>query len=134
MTTQKVAFAARIDGETLADSLGAAPKAVVVTVQDGREVRREVRDKPFHEHHDHAHHDEHAEHAEHDHHGEHGHHGGPGPSFAVITDCQALITRKIGPPGYSLARELGITLYVVQAQSVAEALQAYLAGELEAAQ
>lgn len=124
MTTQKIAFATRIDAETLADTFGTAPKAVVVSVRDGREVAREVRDKPFHEPHDHPHHGEHAEHDP--------QHDGPGANFAVITDCQALVTRKIGPPGYAFARELGIALYVVRVKTVAEVLGAYLDGKLEA--
>ena len=121
MSAQKIAFAADIDEETLSDTFGTAPKAVIITVEDGRQVGRDVRDKPFHGPHDHHHHPHDEEHS----------HDGPAANFAVITDCHALITRRIGAPGIDHAAELGIALFVVRAKTVAEALQAYLEGSLK---
>lgn len=125
MSSHKIAFAAGIDEETLSDTFGTAPKAVVVTVEDGREVAREARDKPFHGRHEHDHH-----HEQHEHGHEHGH-DGPAANFAVITDCDALVTRRIGAAGVDHAAELGISLFIVRSKTIEEALQAYLEGSLK---
>ncbi len=107
------------DGITLSNRFGQARKVLVVTVEDGREIGRELRDKAFTAHH-HGHHD----------HDEHHHHDGPQDKFVAITDCKVLITRSIGPHGAEHAATLGIQLYTVNETSVEEALRQYLAGTL----
>lgn len=108
------------DGETLSNRFGQARHVLVVTIDGGREVSRELRDKAYHaghHHHDHAH-------------GEHDHEG-PQDKFATVTDCDVLITRSIGQHGAQYAASLGIQLYAVSETSVEEALSRYLAGTLE---
>lgn len=114
----KIAFGSD-DGTALSARFGQARKTVVVTVQDGQEIAREMRDKAYnagHHHHDHDDDD---------------HHAPPTDKFAAITDCQVLVTRSIGPHGAHYAESLGIQLYTVREQTVEAALEGYLAGTLE---
>ena len=120
MSTVKIAFGTDADGVTLSNRFGQASKVVVVTVEDGREVTREVRPK---EHHSHDHHHDH------EHHHEHG--GGPAVHFRPIQDCQVVVTRSIGPHGLAYAQSQGMQLYAVSEKTVDEALSKYLAGTLQ---
>ncbi len=125
MSTVKIAFGTQADGVTLSDRFGQACQVVVVTVEDGREVAREVRPKVHHEPHDHHHHHHH------EHHHHHGHGGGPAAHFAPIQDCQVVVTRSIGAGGLTYAQSLGMQLYAVSEKTVDEALSKYLAGTLQ---
>ena len=127
MSTIKIAFGTEADGMTLSNRFGQASKVVVVTVEDGREVAREVRAK---EHHAHDHHDHDHHHHHHDHH-HHGHGGGPAVHFRPIQDCQVVVTRSIGPGGLAYAQSQGMQLYAVSEKTVDEALEHYLAGTLQ---
>ena len=109
------------DGVVLSNRFGQARQAVVITVQDGREIAREQRDKAYNREHTH-------------HHGDHDHdhdHEPPTDKFAAIRDCQVLVTRSIGPHGAEYAAQLGMQLYTVRARTVDEALAGYLSGTLE---
>ncbi len=135
MSIVKIAFGTDADGVTLSNRFGQASQVVVVTVEDGREVAREVRPKAHHDH-DHHHHDHEGDchgHGcdEHEHVHGHGHGGGPAVHFGPIQDCQVVVTRSIGPGGQAYAQSRGIQLYAVSDRTVDEALSKYLAGTLQ---
>ena len=130
MSTVKIAFGTDADGMTLSNRFGQASKAVVVTVEDGREVAREVRPKEHHSH-DHEHGCQGHGCHEHDSQHHHGHGGGPAVHFRPIQDCQVVVTRSIGPGGLAYAQRQGVQLYAVSDKTVDEALSKYLAGTLQ---
>ncbi len=104
------------DPQTISAHFGRAPLVVAVTVEDGREIAREVRPRgEGGHHHDH----------DHDH-----HHRDHGPKFAEMADCQVMIVRGIGSPALDHAQAMGMTVYLVDQPSVDAALAAYLAGTL----
>ncbi len=111
MPVFKIGFASH-DGETISAHFGYAPLAVVVTLEDGQEIAREVREKghkvPNDPRHTHDPHDK----------------------FAAVTDCDLLVAGGIGPPGMAYAGRLGIEVWLVAEQTVDEALRAYLDGTL----
>ncbi len=114
----KIAFVTE-DEQTISAHFGRAPKVVVVTVEDGKEVAREVRDKEVHGH-DHDH--------DHDHgHGHHDH----GSIFSTMADCDALVVRGIGSPAVAHAQNMGLRVFLTRRKTIDEALAAYLAGELD---
>lgn len=108
------------DPQTISAHFGRAPLLVAVTVEDGREIAREVRPRGEDGHH----HDHDHEH-EHDH-----HHRDHGPKFAEMADCQVMIVRGIGSPALDHAQAMGMAVYLVDQPSVDAALAAYLAGTL----
>jgi len=104
------------DPQTISAHFGRAPLVVAVTVEDGREIAREVRPRGeggYHHDHDHDH-----------------HHRDHGPKFAEMADCQVMIVRGIGSPALDHAQAMGMTVYLVDQPSVDAALAAYLAGTL----
>lgn len=114
------------DAQTISAHFGRAPLVVAVTVEDGREVARDVRPRGDggHQHqHDHAHGHEHEH--EHDH-----HHRDHTSKFAELADCQVMIVRGIGSPALDHAQAMGLRVYLVSESSVDGALAAYLAGTL----
>lgn len=104
------------DPQTISAHFGRAPLVVAVTVEDGREIAREVRPRGeggYHHDHDHDH-----------------HHRDHGPKFAEMADCQVMIVRGIGSPALDHAQAMGMTVCLVDQPSVDAALAAYLAGTL----
>ena len=121
MTVEKIAFVSD-EGQNISAHFGRAPKVVVISVEDGREIGRELRDKEAHDQHEHGH--DHA----HDHtHHQHDHTG----KFAAMADCQVLIGRGMGSPALAHAEGMGLRVYLVSQATIDEALQAYLAGTLQ---
>ncbi len=131
----KIAFITD-DGKTISRHFGRAGHYLVVEIENGEEVSREMRDKLGHqnftqsgEHHDHDHHD-------HDHH-EQGAHAGAGAhgkhmSMAeAIGDCQVLVCGGMGMGAYQSMQQLGITPIVTQESDIDAALSAYLSGDLK---
>jgi len=118
------------DPQTISAHFGRAPLVVAVTVEDGREIARDVRPRSeggHHHHHNHHHDHDHDHSHEHD----HGHHHGDhSPKFAELADCQVMIVRGIGSPALDHAQARGMAVYLVAQSSVDEALAAYLAGTL----
>lgn len=155
-TTQTLRIGFVCDDEhTITAHFGHAPLVVVVTLDNGQEVAREIRAKDYnpgepHGHdHDHDHDHEHEQSGdplhvpvhEHEHGHEHGHrhdhghghgHGGGGPhaKFAALHDCDVMIVGGIGGRGAAYAAEQGIRLLAVRERSVDAALRAYLDGTL----
>ena len=130
--TTKIAFPTD-DGQTISAHFGRAQQFLVVTLQDGREMARERRDKPAHKGgHHHGPQDSspvrldavvvNAEPA-----ADHGH----GGMFAQLADCQVLIAGGMGQPAYDRAQAQGMTVFTPSLKQIDEALAAYVAGTLE---
>lgn len=101
---------------------GRARQYVVVTVEDGKVVGREVRDKAFH-HHGPDGHDQHA----HDHDHRHGPHA---EMAAPISDCQVVLAGGMGTPAYQSLKSYGIEPVITDVREIDEAVAAYLNGSL----
>lgn len=114
MVVEKIAFVCD-DEENISAHFGRAPKVIVVTLEDGQEVGREVRDKAYHGQHDASHGPQHHDH---------------GGMFAPIADCQVMIVRGAGSPAVAHAESMGLKVYLVEQKMVDQALQAYLGGTL----
>jgi predicted Fe-Mo cluster-binding NifX family protein len=119
------------DGVTISQHFGRAPFYVVVTVEDGKIVSREQRDKLGHAHFANEPHEE-------------GHGGDPrGHGFdpaaqnrharmaAAIADCQVLLARGMGAGAYQSMAQAGVRPIVTDIPTIDEAMQAYLAGNIE---
>jgi len=116
----KIAFVAD-DAQTISSHFGRAPQVVVITVEGGKEVAREVRSKE-------AHGQEH----EHDHSHDHGHHQRDhGSKFEPMRDCQVLVVRGMGGPAFDHARSMGLEVFMTAEKNIDAALAAYLAGKLD---
>jgi predicted Fe-Mo cluster-binding NifX family protein len=117
------------DGKTISQHFGRAPYYVVVTVEAGQIVDRQMRDKLGHAHFhnephegdqpgqphgfDPASHDRHLRMAE------------------AITDCEALLCRGMGAGAYHSMQQRGIRPIVTDLEDIDEAIQAYLNGTIE---
>ncbi len=120
--------AASEDGTTITQHFGRAPYYMVVTVEEGRIVQRERRDKPGH--------------------GQHAHtpgspaHGEPGHGFdpaaqsrhasmaRVIADCAVVLARGMGSGAYESMKAAGIRPVVTDIESIDEAALAAAAGTI----
>ncbi|HHX42715.1 MAG TPA: dinitrogenase iron-molybdenum cofactor biosynthesis protein [Chloroflexi bacterium] len=115
------------DQRTISAHFGRAQYYVVVTVEDGTIVHREVRPKLGHQHFaghevhqpgnghgmDPASHDRHVSMAE------------------AIRDCEALLARGMGRGAYLSMERLGITPIATDVESIDQAVLAYAQGRLE---
>ncbi len=119
----RIAFVAD-DAQTISAHFGRAPYVVVVTVEGGREVSREVREKEAHGSHEHDH--------GHSHEHEQGHHHRDHSSkFAAMEDCDVMVVRGIGSPALAHAQTLGLEVFLTRESSIDAALTAYLTGQLD---
>jgi len=116
------------DGTTISQHFGRAPYYVVLTVENGKVVKTEKRDKA-------GHHtfgaDEHHETAP----GErHGYDAGAQSRHATmaqsIADCQVLLAGGMGWGAYESLKSHGIETVVTDVQSIEEAVKLYLEGKL----
>ncbi|MBN1201057.1 MAG: hypothetical protein JXJ20_04300 [Anaerolineae bacterium] len=133
MPVERIAFVCDETG-ALSAHFGQAPQVIVVTVEDGRPVARDTRDKVHSPPHDHDHdHDAHA------HRNDdpdccrnvgRGGRGGRNRKFDAMRDCQVMVVRGIGKRALGHAREYGLRVYAVPQKTVDEALLAYLDGTL----
>lgn len=119
----RIAFVAD-DAQTISAHFGRAPYVVVVTLENGQEISREVREKEAHGSHAHEH--GHAHEHEHDH-----HHRDHSSKFAAMEDCDVMIVRGIGSPALAHAQTLGLEVFLTQENNIDAALAAYLAGQLD---
>ena len=123
----KIAFITD-DGKTISQHFGRAPYYLVLEVEDGEVVNREMRDKMGHTHFksDEHHHDSskgsgmdaesHKKHT----------------SMAqAIDDCETLICGGMGMGAYQSMQQVGIIPIVTDLINIDEALQAYLARDLK---
>lgn len=129
--TQKGDFSMKIaviteDGKTISQHFGRAPYYMVLSVENGQIVQREMREKIGHNQCDH--------HAEHQPAGEHGHaedsHGKHVHMAEAISDCQVLLCGGMGYGAYESMRRLNIQPVVTDLSDIDAAVQAYLNGTL----
>jgi predicted Fe-Mo cluster-binding NifX family protein len=118
------------DGQTISQHFGRANSYAVLTIEDGKIIAREQREKPAHRHmagHDHAQHttgqlqhgfspEEHDNHAN---------------MATPIRDCQVLLARGMGGGAYYSLEQLGIRPILTTVASIDEAALQAAAGTLE---
>jgi predicted Fe-Mo cluster-binding NifX family protein len=119
------------DGVTISQHFGRAPFYLVVTVEDGKIISREKRDKMGHaqfggEPHEELHGAD-----------PRGHGFDPAAQnrhahmAAAIADCEVLLARGMGAGAYYSIKQAGIRPIVTEEVNIDDAVQAYLAGSLE---
>ena len=122
----KIAFATD-DGKTISNHFGRASHYLVVTIEDGKDIRHEMRDKLSHQHfanesHTHevgqphgfdpASQDRHVRMAE------------------AIRDCDAMLCRGMGRGVYESMRSLNIRPILTDIADIEEAVKAYVDGSV----
>jgi len=119
------------DGVTISQHFGRAPFYVVVTVEDGKIVSSEKRDKLGHNQFG-------GEHEEHVHEADpRGHGFDPAAQdrhtrmLTAIADCEVLLARGMGSGAYESMKKAKIRPIVTNVTNIDDAVQAYLAGSLE---
>lgn len=116
------------DGTTISQHFGRAPHYVVVTIEDGRVVGREMREKLGHNQ---FASDPHAAELP-------GQPHGTGPDAhdkhlrmsQAIADCEALLCRGMGYGAYQSMQARGIRPVVTDIESIDEAVKAYVEGRI----
>ena len=116
------------DGKTISQHFGRAPYYMVLTIEDGKIVNREMRDKMGH-----THFQEQA-------HSEESHGAGHGMDTAshnkhismaqAIDDCKALLCGGMGMGAYESMRQLNIQPVVTDLSDIDVAVQAFIDGKL----
>jgi len=119
------------DGVTISQHFGRAPFYVVVTVEDGKIVAREKRDKMGHNQFSGE------THEESDGEDSRGHGFDPAAQnrharmVASIADCEVLLARGMGAGAYESMKQANIRPVVTDVANIDEAVQAYLTGSLK---
>lgn len=119
------------DGVTISQHFGRAPFYVVVTVEDGKIVSRETRDKMGHTQFAAEHHEEHDHEAD-----PRGHGFDPAAQnrhtrmAAAIADCEVLLVGGMGAGAYESMKQANIRPVVTDVNDIEEAVQAFLSGNL----
>ena len=116
------------DGKTISQHFGRAPYYLVVTIENGQIVHRELRDKLGHTHFANDPHEE----------DQPGQPHGFGPAAQnrhtqmseAIADCQALLCGGMGRGAYESMRARGIKPVVTDIASIDEATRAYIEGQI----
>ncbi len=117
------------DGKTISQHFGRAPYYLVLTIEDGKIIDRELREKMGHNQ---FHAQEHAE----DHHHVAGHgqdaasHQKHASMASAIADCTALICGGMGMGAYESMRRLNITPVITDLQDIENAARAFINGDL----
>jgi predicted Fe-Mo cluster-binding NifX family protein len=115
------------DGKTISQHFGRAPYYMVLSIEEGKIVSRELRDKMGHNqfstagNEDH-HHEQHGlDDASHDKHTQ---------MAGSIADCQAVVCGGMGMGAYDSMRRLNIQPIVTDLRDIEVAAQAYIDGKL----
>ncbi|HPC05741.1 MAG TPA: NifB/NifX family molybdenum-iron cluster-binding protein [Anaerolineaceae bacterium] len=116
------------DGQTISQHFGRAPYYLVLTIEEGKIVQREMREKMGHSHFAEQHGAGEAQGAGHgmdaDSHDKH-------VSMATaIADCKALLCGGMGMGAYESMRQLNIQPVVTDIVDIDEAVQAFIDGKL----
>ena len=116
------------DGKTISQHFGRAPDYLVLTIEDGKIVNREMRDKMGHnQFHEQAH-------AGESHEAGHGmdpqSHDKHVSMAQTIADCKALLCGGMGMGAYESMRRLNIQPVVTDLSDIDEAVQAFIDGKL----
>ena len=117
------------DGKTISQHFGRAPQYMVVTVEDGKIISRELRDKLGHAD---------FKNEQHDHAEEGGHPHGFGPQAdsrharmaEAIADCEALLCGGMGRGAYESMKSRSIRPVVTDMADITEAALAYASGQI----
>ena len=116
------------DGKIISQHFGRANYYLVVTVEDGQIINREIRDKLSHSHFTNEPHSSPIS----------GHRHGFGPEeedrhtrmAQAITDCEVLLCRGMGMGAYESMKVFGIRPIVTDIESIDEAVKAYIDGHI----
>ena len=116
------------DGNSISQHFGRAPYYMVVTVENGQIVNRELREKLGHAHFANDPHEP----------DQPGQPHGYGPAAedrhnrmaTAITDCEALLCRGMGMGAYESMKARGIRPVVTDIASIDEAVKAYIDGKI----
>jgi len=116
------------DGKTIDQHFGRAPYYLVVTIEEGKVIQTELREKMGHRHFA-------SQHEEHEHgtpgHGmDTGSHQKHASMAETISDCVALICGGMGMGAYESMRQLNIKPIVTDMSDLDEAVQAFIDGKL----
>ena len=116
------------DGNTVSQHFGRAPYYTVVTVEDGKIVSKEKRDKAGH-HTFAAHESEHLAPGE-----RHGYDADSQAKHATmaqpLADCKVLLAGGMGWGAYDSLKNAGIEVVVTDVKNIDEAVRLYLQGKL----
>jgi predicted Fe-Mo cluster-binding NifX family protein len=115
------------DGITISEHFGRAPYYAVLSVEEGRIVARELRDKMGHNH---FAGEEHVEVPGQQHGTDAASHDKHTRMANAISDCEALLCRGMGWGAYDSMKRLGIKPVVTDIATVDEAVKAYAAGTI----
>ncbi|NLG98815.1 MAG: dinitrogenase iron-molybdenum cofactor biosynthesis protein [Chloroflexi bacterium] len=118
------------NGKTISQHFGRAPYYLVLTIEDGQVVHRELRDKLGHTHfasqeqaHEHKPNERHGfDPASHDRHVN---------MAQTIADCQTIICGGMGAGAYESMRRLNIKPVVTDLRDIDEVVQAFITGNLQ---
>ncbi len=117
------------DGKTISQHSGRAPYYLVLTIENGQIIQRELREKMGHNQFSAEPH-----HEEHHHAGAHGQdeasHGKHARMAEAIGDCQAVLCGGMGYGAYESMRRLNIQPIVTDLDDIDAAVQAYINGTL----
>jgi predicted Fe-Mo cluster-binding NifX family protein len=114
------------DGKTISQHFGRAPYYMVLTIEEGKIINRERRDKLGHGQFSAIGPEEH-----HEHHGVHdAAHGKHTQMADAIVDCQVLVCGGMGMGAYESMRRLNIKPIVTNESDIEVAVQAYIDGKL----
>jgi predicted Fe-Mo cluster-binding NifX family protein len=141
------------NGSTISAHFGRAKQYVVLTIEDGTVVHREIRDKNAcnhshgQQHHADGHEHEHHEHGHHHHHDAQAHNvamvdAGSTPQPAapvdnhthaaqVIADCEIVLSRGMGRGMYHNLQKAGVRPVLTKIGDIDTAVAAYLEGSLQ---
>lgn len=116
------------DGKTISQHFGRAPYYLVLTIEDGKIVNREMRDKMGH------YHFQNQDHAEESHGTGHGmdaaSHNKHISLAQAIADCKALLCGGMGMGAYESLRQLNIQPVVTDLGDIDDAVQTFIDGKL----
>jgi len=115
------------DGKTISQHFGRAPYYMVLSIEEGKIVSRELRDKMGHNQFSAAGNEEH-------HHEQHGlddaSHDKHTQMAGSIADCQVVVCGGMGMGAYDSMRRLNIQPIVTELRDIEVAAQAYIDGKL----
>ncbi|MDO9545792.1 MAG: NifB/NifX family molybdenum-iron cluster-binding protein [Pelolinea sp.] len=124
----KIAFITD-DGVTISQHFGRAGKYLVVEIEDGKELSRDMRDKLGHTHfrqaepaHNHAENQAHNNPADHSKHVQ---------MMDAIEDCDVVVCGGMGRGAFQSIVSLGKEVFMTNTDDINNALKGYLAGELQ---
>jgi len=116
------------DGKTISQHFGRAPYYLVLTIEEGKIVEREMREKIGHNHF------KSQSHGEHDHGADHGNDAGSHMKHSsmaeAIADCKVVICGGMGRGAYESMQQLNIQPIVTVIRDIETATQAFLDGKL----